>query len=147
MTMKGSITATVHTYASSDARFRPPTLVDSLAPRATRHQQSPKKASASASAAPTSSRVTAATPRHPHSLQRASHVTGSSSTDADAWSLYDICWAQCAGYPYWPGVIVELRPQLRLACVAFYDGKGDVAEAQWFPTNETDMKKYGPNRK
>ena len=141
------MTALAHAYASSDARFRPVTLLDSLALRVTRPQQTPKKASSSASAAPTPCSATATPPPHPHSLQRASLVTGSSSTDADAWSLYDICWAQCEGYPYWPGVIVELRPQLRLACVAFYDGKGEVAEAQWFTTNQTDMKEYMSNRK
>ena len=52
----------------------------------------------------------------------------------------------CSGYPYWPGVIVKLLPQQMLACVAFYDGKGDVAEAHWFKTDDAAMQDYAANR-
>ena len=33
-----------------------------------------------------------------------------------------------------------------LACVAFYDGKGGVEEAQWFKTDDAAMQDYAANR-
>jgi len=61
------------------------------------------------------------------------------------WSQWDLCWAQCEGYPYWPGVIVELREKDSLACVAFYDSIG-TAEAQWFSTQGSSIIPYFSNR-
>ncbi len=73
----------------------------------------------------------------------ASKLQPSSSCE---WRRWDICWAKCDGYPYWPGVIVELRLHDELACVAFYDSSVDVAEAQWFSTQDGSMRAYAFNR-
>jgi hypothetical protein len=59
--------------------------------------------------------------------------------------LWDLCWAQCDGFPYWPGVIVALRQDDELACVAFYDSSADVAEAQWFSTQGSSIMAFADN--
>jgi hypothetical protein len=79
----------------------------------------------------------------PSKPQTPSHTSSSVDT---AWSAFTLCWAKCLGYPYWPGVIVKLLPRQMLACVAFYDGQGDVAEAQWFKTDDAAMQDYASNR-
>jgi len=63
-----------------------------------------------------------------------------------SWSRWDLCWAKCEGYPYWPGVVVELREEDGLACVAFYDSSVGTAEAQWFSTQEDSIRPYASNR-
>lgn len=68
------------------------------------------------------------------------------SHDGQRWNMFDICWAKCEGYPFWPGVIVELRSERRLACVAFYGESGDVNEATWFVTDEDALRPYAANR-
>lgn len=41
---------------------------------------------------------------------------------------------------------MALRPERRLACVAFYGESGDVAEAQWFVTDQAALCPYAANR-
>ena len=62
------------------------------------------------------------------------------------WRQWDLCWAKCDDYPYWPGVIVELRETDQLVCVVFYDSGLEVAEAQWFSTLDGSIKEYASNR-
>jgi hypothetical protein len=75
-----------------------------------------------------------------------SHSNSRVPSNSCVWSQWDVCWAKCDGYPYWPGVIVQLRADDQLACVAFYDSCIDVAEAQWFSTQDNLIKAYASNR-
>jgi hypothetical protein len=63
------------------------------------------------------------------------------------WKQWDLCWAKCDDYPYWPGVIVELRETDQLVCVVFYDSGLEVAESRWFSTRDDFVKDYASNHK
>lgn len=79
-------------------------------------------------------------------VRHRSHSNSTVLSNSCVWRQWDVCWANCEGYPYWPGVIVELRADDQLACVAFYDSCIDVAEAQWFSTQDNSIKAYACNR-
>jgi hypothetical protein len=82
--------------------------------------------------------------QHGSSSHCAQRVASASTTAVYNWRIWDLCWAQCEGYPFWPGVVVDLQSDL--VCIAWYEGIRDISEAQWFSRNENSIKSYASNR-